>query len=512
MKLVKLDKSNIGDIINKKIYCFKQSTDYMMEIRESFPELMDSIEGIIDDNKKKWGNFIFDKYSWNVEDIDIMRNINWEESTILITDGYFGEIFNKIQNMEIDRLNIVYYYVNKDTQMEEVYREKYKNEPLKNIIVFRSGPQSKSYIRGMDFSDNARALFEYMLDNGFQEKYELAWIVKNPDMYRNNSRYLNVTFVSWDSPLLGNEKEKDEYYRVLCQAKYLFFTDAYGFARNCREDQIRVQLWHGCGFKTRVNFERCEERYEYTTVISDMYAKIHAEIYGLRNDQVLVTGYAKEDWLFHPVDESYLSKLGIKEADKYIFWLPTFRIAQDSLSFLNMYHKNTEVGLPVIEKYYQLQELNELLANYGVVLIIKLHPFQKRSKIHCEGLDNIILIDNKQLSELDIHINQLLGYADAIISDYSSVAVDYLMLDRPIAFTLDDCDEYNNGRGFIFDNIKDWLPGEEIYNFEDYKKYIEDVSIGVDVSRKKRKTIKKHMHKYSDDKSCERIVETLGIK
>ena len=92
-----------------------------------------------------------------------------------------------------------------------------------------------------------------------------------------------------------------------------------------------MQLWHGCGFKTRVNFVRCEKRYEYTTVISELYAKIHQDIYGLREDQILVTGYAKEDWLFHPVKEVW-EALPIPRAEKYIFWLPTFRMAKNGLS------------------------------------------------------------------------------------------------------------------------------------------------------------------------------------
>jgi CDP-glycerol glycerophosphotransferase (TagB/SpsB family) len=87
-------------------------------------------------------------------------------------------------------------------------------------------------------------------------------------------------------------------------------------------------------------------------------------------------------------------------------------------------------------------------------------PFQKADMVHCKGFSNIHLLDNMKLVENDIQINHLLGYADALISDYSSAAVDYLVLDRPIAFTLDDVEEYNNSRGFVFDNIREWLPGE----------------------------------------------------
>lgn len=186
----------------------------------------------------------------------------------------------------------------------------------------------------------------------------------------------------------------------------LLFTDAYGFERNCRSDQIRVQLWHGCGFKTRVNFVRCEERYEYTTVISDLYSDIYADIYGLRKDQILVTGYAKQDWLFH-LNEEDIRKLRIPDADKYIFWL--------------------------------------------------------------------------------------------------------LLLDRPIAFMLEDLEEYGQSRGFVFDNIRDWLPGKEIFLFENIYAFVEEIANGRDTTMDKGWAIRNKMHKYCDDKNCQRILEALGI-
>ena len=71
-----------------------------------------------------------------------------------------------------------------DYKYESEYREKYKNTPLENIILFRSGPMPESHIRGMDFDDNARALFEYALQIGLDEKYKLVWIVKNLQYYK----------------------------------------------------------------------------------------------------------------------------------------------------------------------------------------------------------------------------------------------------------------------------------------------------------------------------------------
>jgi CDP-glycerol glycerophosphotransferase (TagB/SpsB family) len=231
----------------------------------------------------------------------------------------------------------------------------------------------------------------------------------------------------------------------------------------------------------------------------------------LRKDQVLVTGYAKEDWLFHPIEREKFYALGIPEADQYIFWLPTFRLTDEKLKQLNEYSLESDTGLPVVDTFEKLQELQNILQEMNVVLVVKLHPFQKAETVHCEGFSNICLLENGKLADCDIQINQLLGYADALISDYSSAAVDYLMLDRPIAFTLDDVEEYHNSRGFVFDDIKQWLPGKEIYAWENFAQFVKDIGSGLDVECEKRRRIKKVMHRFSDDMNCQRILDALGI-
>ena len=69
-----------------------------------------------------------------------------------------------------------------------------------------------------------------------------------------------------------------------------------------------------------------------------------------------------------------------------------------------------------------------------------------------------------------------------------------MLLDRPIAFTLDDVEEYRQSRGFVFENIQDWLPGMELLSFEDMCLFIKEVGEGIDTTKEKRKTLIKKMH------------------
>ncbi len=511
MALKKLTQENIGELSGKQICLFEKSVSYLSELCERYP-LSDQIAFVVDTNERNLGKFEFQHRDMAVFELSHLLQLDFCRTGIVITSDYYSEAYKKIKSVLSGRIENmdIYYFANRETAYEEAYRERYAGCPLENIILFRSGPHASSYIRGMDFADNARALFEYALQIGLHNTYELVWQVKNPTEFEQYKEIENVSFVSYDWSVSENGTERDAYYRVLCLAKYIFFTDAYGFARNCRKDQIRIQLWHGCGFKTRVNFVRCEERYEYTTVISDLYADIHADIYGLRRDQVLVTGYAKEDWLFHPKEED-MRKLQIPEAEQYIFWLPTFRSTGRKLAQLNEYELVSETGLPIVDTHKKMKQLNAALRETNMILLVKLHPFQNREAVHCEGYSNIILLENETLFQYDIPINRLLGWADALISDYSSSAVDYMLLDRPIAFMLEDVEEYEQSRGFVFDNIRDWLPGQEIFTFEDVCAFIGEIDRHCDSTAEKRKRLREKMHMYHDDHSCRRILEAIGI-
>ncbi len=511
MNLKKLRAEDVVELRKYHIFLVEYSADYLEELYSKF-ENLPLPSGILDDKKRNQKEQVFRGHSFPVIPIEKVTSLP-RKSVIIITTGYYMDDYEKLQqylpvpNVE----DTIYYFANRDTDYYETYKEKYQDCTLENIILFRSGPSVNSYVYGMDYADNARALFEHMLAMGYNRIYELIWFVKNPlEFHAIEKNYENVHFLPYSGSVTDDEGIREAYYRALCLAKYIFFTDAYGFCRYPRNGQVRVQLWHGCGFKTRVNFARCEKRYEVTTVVSKLYAKIHADIYGLRDEQCLVTGYAKEDWLFHPV-EDWKERLNIPRAEKYIFWLPTFRKAVSVLSDLNEKMPRNQTGLPIIDRYEDLERINETLRIKDAVMIVKLHPFQDKNVIGSNAYSNIIILDNDAIYDAGMQINQILGHADALISDYSSAAVDYLLLDRPIGFTLDDVEEYKRSRGFVFESIKDWLPGVEIYDLNDFAKYINDVIDGNDIADDKRERIRQKMHTYNDDQSCKRILEALHI-
>ena len=70
---------------------------------------------------------------------------------------------------------------------------------------------------------------------------------------------------------------------------------------------------------------------------------------------------------------------------------------------------------------------------------------------------------------------------------------------------------YKESRGFFFDHIEDWLPGKKLYTFDDFFQFVKEVCEGIDSTRMIREELMKTMHKYHDNKNCERIIAALGI-
>ena len=87
-----------------------------------------------------------------------------------------------------------------------------------------------------------------------------------------------------------------------------------------------------------------------------------------------------------------------------------------------------------------------------VLVVIKKHYLQIPYDFGENVLTNIVYLENQDLEDNGLQLYEFINCSDALISDYSSVAIDYLLLNRPIGFTLDDYDAYTESRGWVFED------------------------------------------------------------
>lgn len=125
-------------------------------------------------------------------------------------------------------------------------------------------------------------------------------------------------------------------------------------------------------------------------------------------------------------------------------------------------------------------------------------------------LTNIVYLENQDLEDNGLQLYEFINCSDALISDYSSVAIDYLLLNRPIGFTLDDYDAYTESRGWVFEDPLEYMPGEHIYNVQQFEQFVLDIRNGKDDYENQRKAILAKTHNVTDN-YCKRVLDYFKI-
>ena len=96
-----------------------------------------------------------------------------------------------------------------------------------------------------------------------------------------------------------------------------------------------------------------------------------------------------------------------------------------------------------------------------------------------------------------------------MVSDYSSIAYDYLLLNRPIVYLIPDYEEYVSERGFVFHNIDMFMPGEKVRYFKDMLSALEEAFNNPEKYEKERESVLAYRFDFMDDQSSRRCYETI---
>lgn len=357
--------------------------------------------------------------------------------------------------------------------------------PVKrNRLCFTSWP---------DYGDNARALFDYMVEHGYKKKYEMIWLVENPEDFPDGIRGCRVYKVNSVS---GGLK--------LLSSAYAFATHGFIHVSPAGKGNTCILLWHGCGYKgMEVNSERAGD---YSLVIGPFWREPYARIFNQESDSCIPLGYPRCDLLLHPTESARAKLQALASAgtrEKIILWMPTFRDTEK--------HEFPEskiprvYPLPGLKSGAELERLNEVCREANIRIVIKHHP-QQIAWDHSD-LSHIKLISQEDLVRAGVQLYELLACTDALISDYSSVSIDFLLLDRPIGFVLDDYREYFAARGSTFSDPLRYMPGPHMMNVEDMAAYVRSVSLGEDRYAQERARCRKELHREDPpDSYCAEIL------
>jgi CDP-glycerol glycerophosphotransferase len=104
-----------------------------------------------------------------------------------------------------------------------------------------------------------------------------------------------------------------------------------------------------------------------------------------------------------------------------------------------------------------------------------------------------------------------LGASDALVSDVSSVYVDYLILDRPIVHHFPDIREYEASRGFSIGPIEDYLAGPNTRDADEFLEAISAILEGKDTHAAIRRRVTALFHTHLDGAATARLLTHLGL-
>lgn len=226
--------------------------------------------------------------------------------------------------------------------------------------------------------------------------------------------------------------------KYYARAKYVFICDYYLPVSSCnkKEETKVVQLWHASGLQKKFGYDAPDDlgnlrwikptkNFDLVSVSSEIMVDVVSKNWRMDKEKVKALGHSRSDFFF---EEGYVERCEKQFYEEYpvakdktvILWAPSFR------------GNGSNANIDGIEEMLNLKER----LNDDYFIVIKLHPhLQEKYKV-----------DNCK-----IKTEELYPVTDILITDYSSVFYDFLLLKKKVIFYVPDYEEYIEARGMYID-------------------------------------------------------------
>lgn len=251
-----------------------------------------------------------------------------------------------------------------------------------------------------------------------------------------------------------------------------------------------LEIWHATA--ALKNFGNCVQRdyeiknYDYAIANSDFYKGVYAQAFNLPEENVLVTGIPNNDKIFddHFVQDTkvrLLEKYPVLANKKVITYAPTFR------GRISTYFKEAKIDLARVH-----QALGE-----DYVIIYKAHPLISGSAY--ENNPHVLFIEEEPISSI-------FCVTDVLITDYSAIAVDWMVFDKPIIAYVPDFKSYSKKPGLTIDYLQEF-PGAVTFNEGELVQALQ--ATDSTSYQKERALFFKKTYNYCDGKATERVLKVI---
>lgn len=458
----------INSISKKKaIWCYGCGKRFHEIIAQYKGEpFLTRIEALIDGNRDLWG--MQKEIAGRIIPVsspETMRTADGKKILILITSDKDAEIYecNKalLSDLQIDCSvypRFYYTYAKAFLFIASLF-------PLRRQILYRAGEEPH---------ENAEVIVKYLKSGYAGKPYRLIALSDSSSRgVKDNAENINKDTLRRQSSL----KENIRYCMKYATSKFLLYENE--ALQKVRTGQKLIYLNHGMiPLKQVKDVLKQPDELDYAVCPSTGCAEIYEEQYGIAKEKQVYMMPPRVERLFQ--NNLILHKMLDCGKRQIVIWLPTFRTLK------NTDRKDSAVTSPleIFGTDDVLEKLNDCLSRNQQLLVIKLHPRDKES-INISGKHkNIVLITEKDLEAAGASLQDILGETAAMITDYSGIAFEYMLLNRPIGYVIADMDVYT--RGFAVENPLAYMPGSKIKNEFDFMEFLNSLLLDEDIFRQKR--------------------------
>ena len=349
---------------------------------------------------------------------------------------------------------------------------------------------------GDGYHDNSRALYEYVCDTA--PDIRPIWISRNPRIVSSLRGLGREAFGVWDL--------RSIYFSLI--AKVVVINAGKHDVNNYFiNGALIVQLWHSSLLKkiglddTRRNppwrmwiqkhFFPFNYAYSIDRLISasPFFNAQLSSAFGIASSCIRVTGLPRNDWLLDESRDILAERIDHAfPGSTKIVYLPTFRDSDPAFDYFD-------------ERFgFDGNELTRYLEESNSVFIFKNHY---ASRVSLSGrLDSGRVFD---ISEETVVLNQLIKSCDVLITDYSGVMFDFLILRRPVILAPFDFSDYTSGSRELYFDYEEIAPGGIVRSWNELIEALARLDLKARVDREEHG----HFNQYRDTENSMRVEEFI---
>ena len=286
--------------------------------------------------------------------------------------------------------------------------------------------------------------------------------------------------------------------RLLATAEYVFLNDNFMpmGKLNFRKEAVITQLWHAEGAFKKFGLHipqndslrkaeiAANSKLSYVVCSSESVRKIYAEAFGVDERKVLPLGAPRVDYLKNEKNQKdALREIHEKYPEtrnkKILLYAPTFRDEE-------------EMDKEILKNF----NLSEVKKNLGdeYEIFVRLHP-----QIHISDRDSLGATDVTDFPD----VRKLILASDVLITDYSSICMDFAFLNKKTVFFAYDLKWYTERRDFYFD-YESFVPGLVAMNTAELISAVKS-----DFQKERNEKFKSFNFSFDDNRSAKRVVDKI---